>query len=52
MQKLRDLFGKDLWKRLWKVFLIVLGAFIYGFAFQGFLFPNARGSDGKILSMT
>ena len=46
MQKLRDLFGKDLWKRLWKVFLIVLGAFIYGFAFQGFLFPNEIVSGG------
>ena len=46
MQKLRDLFGKGLWKRLWKVFLIVLGAFIYGFAFQGFLFPNEIVSGG------
>ena len=28
------------WKRLWHVFLIVLGSFVYGFSFQAFLFPN------------
>lgn len=33
-------------KRLWKVFLIVLGSFIFGFAFQAFLFPNNIVSGG------
>ncbi|MBR5094303.1 MAG: YitT family protein [Oscillospiraceae bacterium] len=46
MRKIRDLFGKDLGKRLWKIFLIVLGSAVFGFAFQGFLFPNDIVSGG------
>lgn len=31
---------KNLLKRVWKYFLIVLGSFVYSFSFQAFLFPN------------
>lgn len=37
---------KGIWKRLWKYFLIVLGSFLFGFAFQAFLFPNNIVSGG------
>jgi uncharacterized membrane-anchored protein YitT (DUF2179 family) len=38
--------AKKLWKLLWKYFLIVLGSFLFGFAFQAFLFPNNIVSGG------
>ena len=38
--------GNKLWKLLWKYFLIVLGSFLFGFAFQAFLFPNNIVSGG------
>ena len=46
MKKSKDLFGRNFWKRVWKIFLIVLGSFIYAFAFQGFLLPNSIVSGG------
>ena len=46
MKKTNGLFGRNFWKRMWKIFLIVLGSFIYGFAFQGFLLPNSIVSGG------
>ena len=46
MMDLKTVIGKNIWKRIWKVFLIVLGSFIYGFCFQAFLFPNSIVSGG------
>ena len=46
MKELKNVIGKNLWKRIWKVFLIVLGSLIYGFSFQAFLFPNNIVSGG------
>ena len=38
--------NSKLWKRIWRVFLIVLGSFIFGFCFQAFLLPNSIVSGG------
>lgn len=46
MKDLKNVIGKNIWKRVWKVFLIVLGSALYGFCFQAFLFPNNIVSGG------
>ena len=46
MKDLKAVIRTKVWKRIWKVFLIVLGSFVYGFAFQAFLFPNNIVSGG------
>ncbi len=46
MKDLKNIIGNKLWKRVWKVFLIVVGSAIYGFSFQAFLFPNNIVSGG------
>ena len=46
MKDLKSVIGKNIWKRVWKVFLIVLGSAVYGFSFQAFLFPNNIVSGG------
>ena len=38
--------SKALWLQIRKYALIVLGAFVYGFSFQAFLFPNSIVSGG------
>ena len=40
MKELKNVIRTQVWKRIWKVLLIVLGSLLYGFVFQAFLFPN------------
>ena len=40
MKDLKNVIRTQVWKRIWKVLLIVLGSLLYGFVFQAFLFPN------------
>lgn len=46
MKDLKRVIRNKLWLRIWKVFLIVLGSFIFGFSFQAFLLPNNIVSGG------
>ncbi len=46
MKDLKSVIQHKLWKRVWKVFVIILGSLIFGFAFQAFLLPNNIVSGG------
>ncbi len=46
MKDLKSIIRNKVWGRVWKVFVIVLGAFIFGFVFQAFLLPNQIVSGG------
>ena len=46
MKDLKSIIRNKIWGRVWKVFVIVLGAFIFGFVFQAFLLPNQIVSGG------
>ncbi len=43
---MKNVIRHKLWMRAWKVFLIVLGSFVFGFSFQAFLLPNNIVSGG------
>ena len=46
MKDLKSIIRNKIWGRVWKVFVIVLGAFLFGFVFQAFLLPNQIVSGG------
>ncbi len=46
MKDMKRVIRNKLWNRVWKVVLIVLGAFLFGFCFQAFLLPNNIVSGG------
>ena len=46
MKDLKSIIRNKVWGRIWKVFVIVLGAFLFGFVFQAFLLPNQIVSGG------
>ena len=46
MKDLKSIIRNKIWGRIWKVFVIVLGSFIFGFVFQAFLLPNQIVSGG------
>ncbi|MBR3474150.1 MAG: YitT family protein [Oscillospiraceae bacterium] len=46
MKDLKSIIRNKIWGRVWKVFVIVLGSFIFGFVFQAFLLPNQIVSGG------
>lgn len=46
MKDLKSIIRNKVWGRVWKVFVIVLGAFLFGFVFQAFLLPNQIVSGG------
>ncbi len=46
MKDLKNVIYNKLWSRVWKVLVIVLGSFIFGFSFQAFLLPNNIVSGG------